>query len=308
MNDISNTSLDASEHDGYVINAENAAEMARLMLQDRLLTKAMGGVLPERHDIALMNRVLDIACGPGGWLLDLVTQYPHIQGFGVDISHLMMEYASTLAISQQITNVQFQVMDITQLLQFPESSFDLINGRLMTGFLFTHQWPTLIQACKRILKPGGILRFTEAEWGYTNSLAFDTLQGKLGSIALHKAGHSFSPNGRTVGTTNVLRLLLRKAGFEDIQYKAHAIDYSTGTEYHDSNIQNMLVFHKLYQPFLAQMQVATMEELQRLYEQFEQEVQEEDFCAVDYFLTVWGTKDNTITTIQDSTETTDKVR
>src|SRR6266550_6572850 len=32
---------------GYVIDAENAAEMARLMLQDRLLTQSMGGLISE---------------------------------------------------------------------------------------------------------------------------------------------------------------------------------------------------------------------------------------------------------------------
>jgi len=68
------------------------------------------------------------------------------------------------------------------------------------------------------------------------------------------------------------------------------VDYSTGTAVHESNVQNHLVVCKLLQPFLVKMQVATMEELQRLHEQAEKEMQAEDFCAVDYYLTVWGRK------------------
>jgi len=36
----------------YVIDSESGAEMARLMYQDRLLTKGMGGLFPERADLA----------------------------------------------------------------------------------------------------------------------------------------------------------------------------------------------------------------------------------------------------------------
>ncbi len=290
MTDRADTSSGRADYQGYVLDAENAAEMARLMLQDRLLTQAMGGVLPEQGDLSNVYRVLDIGCGPGGWLLDLVVQHAHIQGVGIDISRLMMEYANNLTATQGLATLQFRVMDATGPLDFPDHTFDLVNGRLLTGVLSTQQWPSLLQECMRITRPGGILRFTEAEYGFTNSPAFDLLQGKMGSLALYRAGHSFSPHARTVGTTNMLRFLLRQAGCQQLQYQAHAIDYSSGTEAHESNVQNMLIFHKLYQPFLVQMQVASQEELQRLYEHMEEEVQAEDFCAVDYFLTVWGRK------------------
>lgn len=281
---------DGHDYEGYIIEAENAAEMARLMLQDHLVTQAMGGVLAEQGDLSNVYRILDIGCGPGGWLIELTSQYPHIQGIGIDVSHLMIEYATSSARSQGLANVQFHVMDATGPLHFSDNTFDMVNGRMLTGALTTQQWPTLLQECMRITRPGGILRFTEAEWGFTNSPAFDTLQGKIGSQALYQAGHSFSPNARTVGTANMLRRLLQKAGCQDLHYQAHAVDYSYGTEAHKSNVQNMLVFHKLYQPFLINMQVATQEELQLLYEQMEEEMQAEDFCAIDFFLTVWGHK------------------
>ena len=276
-------------HEGYVMDAENAAEMARLLLRDHLLTQSMGGVLPEQADVSQVAHVLDIASGPGGWLLDLVTRYPHVQGVGIDISNLMIEYANRQAASNKLSSVQFQVMDATQPLQFPDNSFDLVNGRILTGFLTTQQWSALLAECARVTRPGGILRFTEAEWGFTNSAAYDTLMG-FDTIALHRAGHSFSPHGRTFGTGAVLRLLLRQAGYQDIQCRLHAVDYSAGTEIHENYIQNVLIVCKLLQPFFVKMQLATQEEIDGLYALMEDELVAQDFCGLDYFLTVWGRK------------------
>lgn len=289
MTDTPNSSAAPHGYEGYVMDAENAAEMARLMLQDRMLTQSMGGLVPEQLDFSQVYHVLDIACGPGGWLLDLAEQYLHLQGIGIDISNLMIAYANSLAAEKDLSNVQFHVMDATKPLSFPDKTFDLVNGRILTGFLSTHQWSALLQEAARVTQPGGILRFTEAEWGYTNSPALDMLQARA-ALALHKAGHSFSPHGRTFGTANTLRLLLQRAGCEDIQHQAHAVDFSAGAEAHDSNSQNMLVVFKMLHPFLVQMQVVTEDEFQRLYEQMEEEMQADDFCAYDFLLTVWGRK------------------
>jgi tRNA G46 methylase TrmB len=49
---------------------------ARLMIQDRLLTKGMGGLFPERADLSNLHRILDIGCGPGAWALDMADAYP----------------------------------------------------------------------------------------------------------------------------------------------------------------------------------------------------------------------------------------
>ncbi len=279
----------ATSHDGYILDAENAAEMGRLMLQDHLLTRIMGGPLPEPIDRSQIHHVLDIGCGPGGWLFDLVTQHPDMRGVGIDISNLMLEYANHLAASQKLSNVHFRFMDATQPLQFPDHTFDLINGRIFTSFLSTHQWPALLQECARITRPGGVIRLTEPEWGFSNSAAFDKIIA-METLALQRAGHSFSPNGRTVGTANVLRLLLQKAGYEAIQYRAYAVDYSAGSEDHESNVQNCLVVYKQLQPFFVRMQVTTDDEFQYFYQQMVEDMQKEDFCAIDYYLTVWGQK------------------
>ncbi len=87
---------------------------------------------------------------------------------------------------------------------------------------------------------------------------------------------------------------MRRAGYQNIQHRAHAIDYSAGSDIHESNVQNVLIVHKLLQPFLAKMGVATQEELEYLHEQMEKEFQAEDFCGLDYHLTVWGRKGESV--------------
>src|SRR5579885_683313 len=60
----------------YFIGAEESAEMARLLVQERLLTAGMGGLLAERQqDVTGFHTVIDLACGPGGWAMDLAREH-----------------------------------------------------------------------------------------------------------------------------------------------------------------------------------------------------------------------------------------
>src|SRR5690348_12671100 len=63
------------EENTYILDAESAAEMARLMRQDQLVTAGMGGIFPENIDLSGIQRVIDLACGPGGWPLEVAYTY-----------------------------------------------------------------------------------------------------------------------------------------------------------------------------------------------------------------------------------------
>lgn len=274
----------------YIIDAESAAEMARLMSQDLIITKIMGGLLPERPDFANIHSVLDIGCGPGGWLLEIAFAHPGIEVVGIDISRTMIEYACTQAKVQGLENAKFLVMDATKPLDFPDNSFDLVNGRFLVGFMLPTAWPSLVQECMRVVRSGGLIRLTESDdLGTTNSPAFEKLSAMF-IRAFQLAGRTFSPEGRNWGITPGLGKFLRDAGCQNIQSRVHMNDYSAGTEAHDSIYRDLVVALKLLQPFLIKLGVTTQEEADRLYQQAVAEMLSNDFCAIAYILTVCGEK------------------
>src|SRR5713226_4502678 len=74
----------------YVFDPESPAEMARLINQGRQLTQAMGGLFVGMPDTSGLHNVLDVACGPGGWVLDVAFAHPEIEVAGIDISKTMI--------------------------------------------------------------------------------------------------------------------------------------------------------------------------------------------------------------------------
>jgi ubiquinone/menaquinone biosynthesis C-methylase UbiE len=60
----------------FVQDRSNEEELTRLQIQDQMVTAGMGGVLPEQPDPAIFQRVLDVGCGTGGWLIETAKAYP----------------------------------------------------------------------------------------------------------------------------------------------------------------------------------------------------------------------------------------
>ncbi len=276
----------------YFIDAENAAEMARLVGLDSMMNSCMGGLFPQHPDLTTVHDTLDIGCGPGAWAMEMAHAYPHMQVVGIDISNIMTRYAQTQAKVQDLDNVRFLVMDATQPLNFPDASFDLVNARLIDGFMTKDAWPQTIGEMMRILRPGGIMRITESDtWGHTNSFALEKLIS-LAVRALFVAGRTFSPypGSQHIGLTPMLPFFFKQAGCQQIQKQAYVVDYSFGAEGHQSSYENYRVAFKLMQPFFIKQKVATQEELDQLYEQMLIEMILENFRAVLYLMSIWGTK------------------
>lgn len=279
-----------SKHSGnYVINPESGTEMARLMYQDRLVTKQLGGLFPSGIDLTSVSDILDIACGPGGWALDLARLYPTINVKAFDCSHIMIDYAQAQARTQKLNNLQFQHADATKHLDYPDNSFDIVNARYIMSFMPKSGWPELMQECKRILRPGGFLSLTESEAIMSNSAAAEKLV-ELMCNAGKLSDRLFSPSGRNFGILQMLNHFLKQAGYENIQRKANAIDISSGAEAHENNYQNFFVAIKLLQPFIINFTHISNEEFEQLHQQAIAEMMLDDFCGIWFHLTVWGSK------------------
>lgn len=274
---------------GTYILGDTGAEMARLIEQDRHFTTAMKGLFPERPDLSSLHSVLDVACGPGGWVLEVAQEYPHIQVTGIDISVQMIEYGAAQAQASGLDNASFQAMDATQPLEFADETFDMVNARFMVGFLPTSAWPRVIAEFLRITKRGGIIRLTESEWGGTTSASYEqslsyTIQ------AMQRVGQSFSPDGRHVTITPLIRRFLQKAGCQNVAQMTHAVEFSTGTPLHLEVYRDLWIAQKLLQPFHVGVGVATQPEVDQLYERIPMEMLADDFAGILFLLTAWGEK------------------
>jgi ubiquinone/menaquinone biosynthesis C-methylase UbiE len=272
----------------YIMDSENAAEMARLMALATEITENMGSLFPPQLDLSTVHSVLDVACGPGQWVRDVARQYPHIQATGGDISQLMIAYATTLI--KDIPNAHFLNMNAQKPLPFPDQSFDFVQVRLVTAFLHTSQWPGLLQECQRVLRPGGMLCLIEGEnFGTSNSAALEQYNA-LAVGAMRRAGHCFAPEGNMFGITPMLPRLLENQGFQQIEQRAFACNFSAGQKFHDATYASNKTGLKLLQPFLIHYQVTTQPEVDILYERTLKDMQASDFCAQIFYLAATGTK------------------
>ena len=282
------------ESNTYILDPESPTELGRLINLDRFITKSMGGPLAglSETEIEKLHVVLDLACGPGSWVLDVAFAYPEAEVAGVDISESMIAYANARARTQRRFNASFGVMDITQLLDFSDNSFDLINARFLVGVLYSDAWRRLIAECTRLLRPGGILRLTEPsdiDPETTTSEAFNSSHA-LFTQAMCRAGYGFSSDGRAVNLMRTLPQLLQSAGYGNIQQVAYEIEIAQDTEVWADYYRNFEVGGQMMQSFAVKTGMYTQEEVEKAYRQVLLDLLADDFRATQRYTTLWGTK------------------
>jgi ubiquinone/menaquinone biosynthesis C-methylase UbiE len=286
-------STDSTQNvNNYFTDPESATEMARLIKQAHMLTEEMGGSLADQQHLTHAHDILDLACGPGEWVIELASMYPDKQVTGIDVSQRMIEYAKMQALRNQLHNAHFKEMDILQTpLRLPYNAFDIINMRLVSSFMFRapDNWSRLLQECMQLLRPGGVVYVTDSECTVSNSPATEKYFGLM-TMAGYLSGNSFSVDGRQSGVTPMLGRLLRLAGYQNIQHRAFAIDGSAGSEDHQQVYEDAEIGLKALQPLLVRAGLITQAEVEALYYQVLEEMRSDDFNCLWYFLTIWGEK------------------
>ena len=273
-----------------VLDPESITEKIRLENLERLLAEVAGGVLPEQIDLTTVYHTLDLACGPGRWTMD-VARALEATSVGVDLSSSMIEMARMNAKMMRIDDIAiFEVMDITQPLAFSDASFDLIHARFLVEVLLTQQWPAVLLECVRVLKPGGYLLLTEAEWMSTSSSLAETL-AHAATDAIWKAGRGFSIDGHSLGITHALPTLLRNCGVRNIHIEEHLLDFSYGQPLYHALTRHLWMTYVLMQPFLTRIGYGSQEELYTLCDQLSDEIAtDETFQGGMTVFRAWGQK------------------
>jgi ubiquinone/menaquinone biosynthesis C-methylase UbiE len=273
-----------SPENTYIMDPEHTAELVRLVAQDHSMNEAMGSLFPKEVDLANIERVLDVACGPGRWALEVAFQYQDMEVVGIDISELMIKYAESQAHVQKRPNVTFSVMDARKPLRFPDNGFDLVNARCMAAFLPGNEWPGVVREFARVTRPGGTIVLTEVDLfhsGATNSSAMEELNALCREAT--------SRTGLQINITPLLNQLLREVGCLHIQQRWHFLNFSSGSSAHEAVVSNLSYAYKLIQPLLLKMVQTTQDQLDTLYTQTLTEMQAADFQGFTRILSAWGT-------------------
>lgn len=272
----------------FVQDRSNEAELHRLHVQDRMVNASMGGPLAEQPDPTLFQRILDVGCGTGGWLIEMAKCYPAAtQLVGVDVSERMIAYARAQAEEQQLgPRVRFQAMDALRMLEFPTNSFDLVNQRFCNSYLRTWDWPQVLHEYQRVVQPGGIIRVTESDIATESTSQALTYLSQVFLDAFYHAGHLFSQGSK--GVTGDLARLLRQHGIQDVQTRTCLLEYRAGTPAGEQYTEDIRLSVTLL-PFIRKWSQVP-DNYAELRQQTLQDMQRPDFVATLTVVTAWGTK------------------
>lgn len=208
-------------------------DIARLVIQDQMLNYKFGGLLPTffTESVPNWNRVLDLACGTGGWLCAMAEQYPHIKQLdGLDIMNDYVAYAQEEIKKRQLADrITIERGDV-MMDPYKEQSFDLVHMRLGSSFLSKLDWPLAVDKIYKLLRPGRYALFVEAESAVAadaHNTAFMQME-TLFVEAFERSMQNLS-SGKS-GTINALPELLKRYLYEDVHAEYRKLEFQAGTE------------------------------------------------------------------------------
>jgi ubiquinone/menaquinone biosynthesis C-methylase UbiE len=266
-------------------DGESATEMARLILQDRLLNRIMPELVPNNR--TKFRHVLDIGCGAGGWAIDVAHHFPKSRIIGIDISPAMITYASDLAVLHSFKNCQFKLMDALNPLAFSDRFFDLVQIRMMRTTIPKDIWPTLLKECFRITRKGGILQRMECEQLITNSPALADYN-RFFTRLLHQRGCGLSSDSFV--TREQLSEQLENAGYRTLNTQSFSVDFSAGTPWHNPQSQCIESFCSTLLPVLVQEHIATRQEVENRFMALIEELGQSSFQGILLYHAISGEK------------------
>lgn len=262
----------------FVQDRSNQEELKRLIVQERMITDAIG-LLPEQDDPNRFRRVLDIGCGPGGWIIEMAQTYPQMRKlYGIDISPTIIHHAQKRAEEEQFPKerVEFLVMDALLILEFPEDFFDLVNFRCGVSFMRQWDWPKMFSEMHRIVKPQGTVRIVESELGVESpSPALSTFWASF-QRAFCRAGYLFEET--PTGLIDRLPVLLLRYDFQQVQSYKTPVAFRAGTEGGKALLADQTHIFHTCRPFL-QRYGCLPQDYDALCQQVIQDMQQPDFVA-----------------------------
>jgi SAM-dependent methyltransferase len=272
----------------YFAEEGNIEERVRLKRQSELLNRYVTPL--DAVDMAPVHDVIDIACGTGCWCIQLAKTHPDLHIVGIDHDAGIWSFAQNQAKVERV-QIDFQLANALEPLPFPDNSFDLVHMRLVMGFTKRDAWPALLQECKRILRPGGVLICVEQTHVLTNNYEYER-RAQVLYTAFNKVGYTFADDERLshacVGI--MLPTLFEQTGFTNVADKPFHVCFSTGTDAHESTLQNFIAAFKSAGPVLERMKLSTLKQTEEIQNYIKSLIGKPNFVGYWGFISAYGRK------------------
>jgi len=115
-------------------------------------------------DVKNGNTILDVACGTGVMLKNIVKQNPEGKNIGIDISPDMIAKARKKLAKQNQNNLMLEEGNALNL-NFKDNSFDILINNYMVDLMPIESFNKIASEFYRVLKPKGIIVMSTFSFG-----------------------------------------------------------------------------------------------------------------------------------------------
>ena len=161
------------------------------------------------------TRLLELGCGPGFYACRVSEEFPLVQTTGVDLSHALIERATSRARSRRLKNCSFQHADAHSL-PYETSSIDaIVVSRL---FLIVPDKEGIIREIYRVLRPGARCFIAEPTSGFRTRLPL-ALMWLLSRLTISPGGNYREPQQAEVMSLPAFENLVQSANWGSVQFE-----------------------------------------------------------------------------------------
>ncbi|ORE02889.1 S-adenosyl-L-methionine-dependent methyltransferase [Rhizopus microsporus var. microsporus] len=207
--------------------------------------------------------ILDMGCGSGAWIMDMMRDYPNCTYHGCDISDTRYKKVN-------IEKFIFTCGNVVKGLPYEDNTFDFVHMRLLVLALREEEWPTAISELIRVTKPGGMIQLLEMDLRQQQE---DDPSGALYKVGLAVRNICTSKGQNPSIGTEFEKMLSKYSNIKIIQSDDRSCDMSTGTNTAKLFIWDSLQVLKSMRPVLAlKLGLKTDEEYDSFSKEFEHHI------------------------------------
>ena len=263
-------------------SANSTPSLAFLLSLHTFLASFAPTLLSDYIPLDDVEHVLDVACGPGSWVLDMAHNYRDINFFGIDLDPAMVRYARSTASISARKDVLFAVGNMHALSPRLNACFDVVHARFVKEATAMRQWPTLLKGLLHLCRPGGYVILTECNYPVTSSTACQHLFDLLQQAIVEIGGTPILPTG--------IEALAYNVGWREVRSSVTSLALSAQTPAYAALLAQLEPLLSLAEQFL--LRICSKAAFARLKRMIIAELYDETFSTTWSLTTLIGHRED----------------